>query len=92
MSHVRKQFTINEAKFFKCWIYVIRQTNGVEEFWFKGREIAEFLEYKKPYHAINYNLDKEYQKLWLILKHTKSFGTLVTSPKNLVITPLNWQP
>lgn len=47
MSLVRKQFSIGDSTTLECWIFVIRHVDGKpDEFWFKGSDIAEFLEYK----------------------------------------------
>lgn len=84
MSLVRKQFATNTDTPFDCWIFVIRHDDGrPDEFWFRGRDIAEFLEYKKPYDALQNNVSKEYQQRWCDLRSTS---------ENDDITPSNWQP
>lgn len=83
MSLVRKQFTINESTSFECWIFIIRNTNGIDEFWFKGRDVAEFLDYENPQLAIGDHVHVQWRQEW---------QNFVTSSDNDVITPSNWLP
>lgn len=92
MSLVRKQFTINESSAFECWIFVIRHTNRIDEFWFKSNDVAEFLEYKRPRDAIKDNVNVSRKAQWCDLSIAVSNRSLVTSSDNDVVTPSNWHP
>lgn len=77
MSLVCKQLTINESTTFDCWIFVIRNANGVDEFWFKECDIAEFLGYAKPTNAIADNVFIEWCSSWETL--SPAGGSIMSS-------------
>lgn len=52
MFLVRKRFSINADTSFECYVFVVKRDDGQDEFWFKGRDVAEFLEHTKPVDAI----------------------------------------
>lgn len=62
MSLVCKPFKLNESISFKCYIFVIKNYCGGEKFWFKARDIVNFLEYK------NVRVDNSWLRTWSDLK------------------------
>lgn len=83
MSIVRKKFVIDKTSSFECYILVINNSKGKEEFWFKGRDIAEFLEYRRPHKAIIDHVKLKWKSSWLKLKKF-----LKEEPTDI---PYNWQ-
>ena len=105
-SLIKKTFIINDSTL-DCWIVVVQSENGIPQFWFKGRNIASFLDYKSPKDAISYNVPPKHRKLWHELKAANSLGPLRNTPHNDesdshtaeshthsddATTPTNWQP
>lgn len=91
MSLVRKQFSIGESSVLECWIFVIRYNDDrPDEFWFKGNDVAEFLEYKNSRKALIDHVDCQWKQDWSTLQTNRY--TPVTSSSDNVITPSNWQP
>ena len=80
LSLVKKTFEINNSAL-DCWIVILQSDAGVPEFWFRGRDIALFLEYKKPTDAILNNTQKRHRKYWREFE----IGDIMTIPSN-------WQP
>lgn len=62
MSLVKKSFLFNDASF-DCWVYCIRKDNH-DEFWFKARDIAEYLNYSNPQQAVRINVLPDHQAKW----------------------------
>lgn len=67
MSLIKKSFILGEANF-DCWIYIISNSSGNDEFWFKGRDIANYLEYKNPNDALIKSVLPIWRKNWTALK------------------------
>jgi len=88
MSLSKQTFKISDAIKFECYIFVKINSKGDTEFWFKGKDIAEFLEYKRPNDAIYDNIKINYWKQsWQELqKQDTSVG------RTLDNVPTNWQP
>lgn len=104
MSLIKKSFILGEAHF-DCWIYITRNLSGNEEFWFKGRDIANYLEYKNPNDALIKSVLPIWRKNWTALKsivHTTLVQTTqilsqITRVDNVAETkaddvPSNWHP
>uniref|UniRef100_A0A2S2P650 Bro-N domain-containing protein n=1 Tax=Schizaphis graminum TaxID=13262 RepID=A0A2S2P650_SCHGA len=93
MSLVRQRFEVNDTTAFDCWIFVIRRNDGAaDEFWFKGNDVAEFLDYNRPKDAIRDHVNVEWKKNWSVLQGAGIHRSIVTSQSDDVITPPNWQP
>jgi prophage antirepressor-like protein len=63
-SLVRKQFSSRCVTSFECYIFVITKPDGFEEFWFKGRDVAEYLGYKRPNKAVLDHVSAEWKREW----------------------------
>lgn len=63
MSLVRKSFVFGEASF-DCWVFIIRNSSNVDEFWFKAKDIAVYLQYNNPVKCIANNVDQLWRKTW----------------------------
>lgn len=92
MSLVCQRFELNETKAFDCWIFAIRRADGgPDEFWFKGNDVAEFMEYKKPGDAITNNVSSEWRRSWCDLQASGGNGHLTMVHSDDVMPP-KWQP
>lgn len=93
MSLVKKTFTFNNEINLDCWIYIVSNLDNNKEFWFKAKDIATYLGYKKSKDAISNNVDKKWQRLWSEFT-TTSNGSLhvlnIGEPSQMA--PSNWQP
>lgn len=85
LSVVKKPFIVGNTTAFGCYRIVIHNSDGREEVWFKAKEVATFLNYKKPGDAIRNNVDPIWQKTWKDLT-TASYVT------QRPLIPSNWHP
>ncbi|MBT0716655.1 hypothetical protein DOLIC_00134 [Dolichomitus sp. PSUC_FEM 10030005] len=69
MSLMKKQFFLDDNTSVVCWIYIIKK-DGIEEFWFKAKDIALFLDYKNTRSAILSNVNSRWRKEWWELTGT----------------------
>lgn len=92
MALVRKRFTFGPATV-ECYVFVVRRGGGVngtaEEFWFKSREIAEFMEYKNPAHAVTNMVTAKHRTEWSALKQNPH---VVDNDDVIAAVPVNWPP
>lgn len=91
MSLIRKPFALNDTLLFKCYTFVIKKTYSSDEFWFKGHDIAAFLEYKKPIDAVAYSVPIEWRRELRTLPGC-SLMTIIDSLAHSVAIPSNCQP
>lgn len=63
MSLIKKSFTLGKSTF-ECWIYITYNSLNNIEFWFKGENITEFLEYKNSRNAIINHVMLKWRKSW----------------------------
>lgn len=64
MSLVCREYINEKGKSFICNIIVVRHT-GADEFWFKARDIANFL---YPQFVTRYYVDSKWQRQWMHLQ------------------------
>lgn len=81
-------FYLNEDTRFDCLVLKIVGTDESEEFWFKAKEIATFLEYTNVRQAIRINVPLKYQRNWQHLQNKigKNDDSFLRN------VPKNWQP
>lgn len=85
MSLIKKSFTFGDANF-ECWIYVIRSASSYHnEFWFKARDIATYLEYKNPRDAIINNVLSIWRKSWFDLHNSQRVGEKIINRENCIL-------
>ncbi|VVC37833.1 BRO N-terminal domain [Cinara cedri] len=87
MSLVSEQFSFGGDVPFECYIYVVKKADGTEEFWFKGHDVADILDYEKPRDAINNNVYVAWRREWIDLQGA-NFGAPADGTNN-VTTPNN---
>lgn len=87
MSLIKKSFALSEDIVFECYILILKIDNIIQ-FWFKGADVAKFLDYKKPLNAISDNVAIFWRKKWEELMGSSARGTLDEPIK----IPSNWQP
>lgn len=88
MSLLMKTFKFAEDLIFECYILIINTNNNVIEFWFKGGDVAKFLEYSSPRQAISKYIPIQWKKNWNDLM-ASSIGY---STGNVIQKPSNWHP
>jgi prophage antirepressor-like protein len=75
---VKKTFTVDNQIEFDCWVVKID-----DKFWFKGYDVAVFLDYKRPDQAIRIHVPLESRKKWRELKPPIA---------ETISVPSNWKP
>lgn len=82
MSLVKQSYVVNEDIVFDCYILILKIDNKVH-FWFKGSDIARFLEYKLPHRAVSDHVAEIWRKPWHELIQNLHIQE--------INTPFNWQ-
>lgn len=82
---VQRDFSLGDI-IFKCWILRVVDAQGKEGFWFKGHDVASFLNYAEPRKAIYDNVKSKWKKSWSKLR-----TVLAKSGSNYDVPPY-WKP
>nr|WOJ45335.1 BRO-2 [Apis mellifera nudivirus] len=62
MSLVKRSFFINNnSACFDCWICIVQKANGMEEYWFKAKDVADYLGYSNTKQAIASNVHETWR-------------------------------
>lgn len=81
MSLSKQSFSVADGIIFDCYIYVVTSINGDTKFWFKAKDIAEFLGYSNTNDAIIRLVNYDWKTTWSKLQPSE-YPRIVEIPPN----------